>query len=189
MAKICIVTGITKKGKWVSLGARDLHNALREKGAQVIRAESPQAGYLNVGWGKPGGQGGLNPKLPPNKLWELETLTAKQVPTVPFSKSYASITQFAKGFSPARPVVGRKLSHTQGKDIIISYPIAALKPTTYHPPAAPRDFWTVLLPKQAEFRVHVFRDKAVRSGTKMKLGVAHSHTPPNPKAIPVRFEP
>lgn len=176
MPKICIVTKTGKNGKWASLGARDLYNALRQLGAEVVRSEVPTAGYFNVGWGKPGGD--LNKKLPSSKLWELQTLAKAGVSVVPFSTSFDEAKKLASSWQKnlILPIFGRKLKHTRGLDIV------RYEPTTNGYVAPSRrvnsDFYTVALPKTAEYRVHVFDGKAVRSGTKMKEnGVGHDAQP------------
>ena len=176
MPNICIVTSVGKNGKWASLGARDLYNALKKLGAEVVRSESSVAGYFNVGWGKSGSN--LNKKLPSSKLWELQTLAKAGVPVVPFSTNFDEAKKLAVSWRKGLilPIFGRKLKHTRGLDIVKYEPT----PSGYVVPArrTVSDFYTVALPKTAEYRVHVFGGKAVRSGTKMKEnGTTHDAQP------------
>lgn len=139
MPRICIVSG-------KSSGARILRNTLRSMGADVIRARENQPDCFNVGWGRPGAD--LNKTVPPNKLWELQKCQEAGVRTVPFQ-----ITEPEH----ATPWFGRLLKHSKGRDIV-----DLLQP---HPH---RDFWTQVIDKHREYRVHVFGGLAVRSGTKLK---------------------
>ena len=93
-----------------------------------------------------------------NKRWEIKKCKEKGISTVPF---FTSLLEALKA-SKEGAVWGRKLNHTQGKDIII-YPWYNLK---FIPKK--RDFYTVEIQKAKEYRVHVFCGRAVRSGTKIK---------------------
>jgi hypothetical protein len=104
----------------------------------------------------------LNAKLPPNKLWELQTCAEAGVVTVPFTTDMRdTVIEGGRWF-------GRTLRHTQGRDIVMMD-----NGRTYRLGNAGRryeqsDFWTRVIEKEREYRIHVFRDRAVRSGTKMR---------------------
>lgn len=151
-----------------SLGAKDLVKALKSLGVNVLRSESSKPGCLNIGWGKPGGD--LNPKLPPNKFWELAKCAKANIPVVPVYREWSAAIAEASKFKPMRAVWGRKLNHTKGRDIIRSLPL----PNPYkgnkieYWRSEPRDFYTLEIPKRNEYRVHVFLGLAVRSGSKLR---------------------
>lgn len=147
--RICVVTPRN------SVGGRDLVRGIRALGAEVISAETNQAGCFNVGWGKAGRD--LNSRLPANKLWELEACQRGGVRTVPFNRSHRAL---------AGTMFGRLINHTKGRDIIqfdggIGRPLGRRR-------AGASDFYTQVIPKHREYRIHVFDGLAVRSGTKQR---------------------
>jgi hypothetical protein len=146
MRPVCIV------GSRKSSGARELVAALVALGAKAVRSETSLAGHFNVGWGHSGAD--LNRRIPRNKLHELQVCEKAGVSIVPFVTDFAR-TQGERWF-------GRRLSHTRGLDIF------DLRPGTLRREVPARDFWTKVITKRREYRVHVFDGKAVRSGTKMK---------------------
>ena len=77
-----------------------------------------------------------------DKYQELVKLDEAGVRTVPFSENIQDLHP---------PILGRKLHHTRGTDIMI-YVQAAW---------GNRDYYTSLVPKHSEFRVWVFRNKAL----------------------------
>jgi len=119
---------------------RLLREMLNEKGLLRGRVR----GVVNYGYG--GGGDGLpvlNVKAGCcNKYEELVALDEAGVQTVPFMAQAKAHPQF--------PVLGRKFHHTRGRDIVV-----------YSKGVLPRlgDYYTLLIPKQKEFRVWVFRDK------------------------------
>jgi len=133
-----------------SSGARNIVNALRALGAETTRSSRRLEGAFNIGWGRPGGD--LNPRIPPNKLWELQTCRRAGVQTVPF------VQNFLQADGQEGTWLGRLIHHTKGRDIVLHRP---------GEPAPRRDFWTRLINKSAEYRIHVFQGLAVRSGTKL----------------------
>lgn len=62
------------------------------------------------------------------------------------------------------PVVGRKLSHTQGNDIIFINNQEEIDNNWGN-----SDFYTQYIPKKSEFRVHVFKDQVLRVDKKVKI--------------------
>ena len=162
MEPVCIVSPPKSKG------ARALATHLANTyGVNTARSQTPVEGMLNIGWGR-SSIIGLNKKLPPNKLWELERCLEKGVTVVPFWTKATDVP-----IEQDLVVWGRKLNHTQGLDIIQYGPGGPLTK-----PNPPRDFYTALIQKTAEFRVHVFDGLAVRSGTKIpKPGINYNDTP------------
>jgi hypothetical protein len=156
--KICVVTPSN------SAGGRALVAALVASGAEAVSSETSLPDAFNVGWGKPGSH--LNRSIPPNKLWEMEKCKSAGVSVVQFSRNPNDIPG---------PVFSRLLSHTKGRDIIR---VENGVWTALHRRASrlrrgrglpyQGDFYTGVIPKAKEYRVHVFDGKAVRSGTKMK---------------------
>lgn len=192
MARIHILTGLTASGRPKSNGAKQLITALVATfSGQTTFGDTYVQGALNVGWGRGGGD--LNKTLPPNKLYELQKCAEKNVPTVPFLTPGAA----------AVPGVwfGRALKHTRGLDIQpVTLVEQAATPihqcqcqgcgrTYQHPEVQPTavmlqnlptgsDFYTLLIPKHREYRVHVFDGLAVRSGTKRKENGDFTDTQP-----------
>jgi hypothetical protein len=142
---IVIVTPFSRRrNRPISIGARALVVKIQELGVDAAAISAPVNSAFSVSWGKNGGT--LNNSLPPNKLWELKKCHEAGVITVPFS---ATPDHYGEQW------FGRLLKHTKGRDI-----------TTNH--NEQRDFWTRVIPKRREHRVHVFGGLAVRSGTKVK---------------------
>jgi hypothetical protein len=101
-----------------------------------------------VCWGR--GHNGTEPTLNANagrsnKLQQLQKFKNAGILTVPF---FATLPTAAEDF----PVLGRKLSHTGGKDIaLIMQPGDA--------PLFPSDFYTRYVPRLTEFRTWVYRKR------------------------------
>lgn len=150
MKKICLF------GNDKSEGLHLLKDSLIQLGAEVVYSpvplHSPKGVYYNVGWGRSGGD--LNKTLPPNKLWELQQCIKADVQTVPLFPCSPEIMS-----NKYNVWFGRKLKHTQGKDIIRVVGNNLSKVTK-------RDFWTLEIEKLAEYRVHVFNGVRIRCGTK-----------------------
>lgn len=79
-----------------------------------------------------------------NKYQELVRLDDNGVTTIPFSQSAADLEP---------PIFGRKLHHTQGKDIFVYQVRPLLRGDRLS------DYYTEKINKKAEFRVWVFREK------------------------------
>jgi hypothetical protein len=182
VARIHILTALKTNGSPKSDGAKQLITALVASfnGQTTFGTEYVQ-GALNVGWGRGGGD--LNKTLPPNKLYELQKCAEAGVTIVPYA--LPATTNVTPGVW-----FGRNLKHTRGLDIQPVTLVAQSSPVHQcscagcgrvyvHPeveanavvlPTLPvgKDFYTLLIPKRREYRVHVFDGLAVRSGTKIK---------------------
>lgn len=172
-----------------SLGATALAQYIEQQNVPVRIVRTPVPGYFNVGWGVPHPDNNLNRRLPPHKLWELERCAEAGVPTIPFFTDLASAALYAlhkyrrdhaqDGINDWRlppMILGRRLHHTQGRDIVgvmihPHHPHVSMRNLTVRVRRLPRrrrpEFWTVFIPKSAEYRVHVFQNKAIRSASKL----------------------
>lgn len=151
-------------------GARDLVAALRGKGVKALRlrrwapkrtwrgvvvnwgAEAPE--IRGEAWAGSGALDVLNPNPTRNKLEELHKLQLAGVPTVPFVPG-AALPAGAGEWLP------RSAHHQEGRDLV-------------HPPARP-DFWVRKLNIYREFRLHVFKDRVIRTGKKVPDGDGNEH--------------
>ena len=156
MRPVCIVTGAP------SNGSKLLAHSLKNAGIVVVRSSRPRENHLNVGWGSPSGAGGLNQKLPPNKLWELQQVHKAGHNAIPFSINANDLV------SSNQPIWGRMLKHSRGTDIVIVSPTTDSSGCVGLPKLPQRDFWTLGIPKVREYRIHVFQGLAVRCGAKRK---------------------
>jgi hypothetical protein len=193
VARIHILTALKINGSPKSDGAKQLIAALVASfNGQTTFGTEYVTGALNVGWGRGGGD--LNKTLPPNKLHELQKCKEAGVPTVLFAMPGERVA--------AGLWFGRNLRHTRGLDIqpvTLNLPVApmvhhclcnscgreyihpdaqqaALGPLPQLPVG--KDFYTAVVAKQREYRVHVFDGLAVRSGTKRKESGEFTDTQP-----------
>lgn len=126
---------------------RLLVEMLKQRGLLDGRAK----GQVNYGYGGQSSLPTLNARAGTlNKYQELMALDDAGVVTVPFSGNRRHL---------AGTFLGRKLHHTQGKDIKIN---------------GAGDFYTELIPKDKEYRVWVFRNKALATYEK-KLEYAQKY--------------
>lgn len=117
---------------------RLLRQLLAAKG--LLAPQGQARGVVNYGHGGASNLPTLNARAGNlNKYAELETLRAKGVQTVPFSRTPRDL---------AGPIMGRRVHHTRGTDIVVF---------RNREEARGRDFYTTLIPKAAEYRVWAFR--------------------------------
>lgn len=120
--------------------AKLLAEMLKAKG---LMGRGPITNVVNYGYAEGSELPTLNAQAGrANKLEELQMLREAGVPTVPFSEN---------GEGLHCPILGRKLHHTRGNDIKV------LRVRL----AADSDYFTELVPKVNEYRVWVFRNKAL----------------------------
>lgn len=133
-----------------SQSGRDLYNALREH-IPVSRTRGTKTLCWNVHE-----NGGLNSRVV-SKLRQLELMKEAGVQCVPFYTSlWDALTAHQKVF-------GRLPSHTQGRDIRVLTRQNLDR-------NRPQEFFTGVMPKQREYRIHVFNGLAVRCGEKVGNG-------------------
>jgi hypothetical protein len=136
---------------------RLLKKMFAEKGLLTGKVQ----GHVNYGYhGNNGGVPTLNVKAGTvNKYQELCILDEKGVRTVPFSRSALDLDA---------PIFGRKYHHTRGLDIF-AYGVKPLLKGDHL-----SDYYTQIVPKAAEYRVWVFRDKVLATYEK-KLEYANKY--------------
>jgi hypothetical protein len=125
---------------------RLLQQMLRDKGLLSGKAQA----VVNYGYAEDSGLPTLNRNAGRvNKFEELCKLDDAGVRVVPFSDRAGALEP---------PVFGRRLHHSRGTDILV-----------YHGAALARrsDYYTQFIPKTKEFRVWVFRDKALATYEKV----------------------
>ena len=145
------------------------------------------------------GQGGKN------GLQQLQAFQANGIPCPEFTTSLETAKVWVRS---GIPVFGRKLHHTQGRDIVdAQYTRTPETPGTpprtelrwittrkgnrvkrlrtipgsprtmvgesWNPKWVDRDFWVKVLPSVAEYRQHIFGDKAIRRGRKIQVETPH----------------
>lgn len=101
-----------------------------------------------VNWGVGLGYG-LNAGRNVSKLGELRAAHQARLPAPRI------FTDHEEAAASGTMYLGRQHYHSQGRDIVVN----RFSPSS--------QFWVELLPKSEEYRVHVFGDKAVRSGKKV----------------------
>lgn len=127
---------------------RLLGQMLKDKGLMKGRVQA----VVNYGYGEDSGLPTLNAKAGrQNKYEELVKLDDAGVRTIPFSRSAADLHA---------PIFGRKLHHTQGKDIFVYQVRPLLRGDRLS------DYYTQQVNKDAEFRVWVFRKKSLATYVK-----------------------
>lgn len=139
---------------------------------KCVKSRVPLINHLNIGWGGNSGEGGINAAYPVNKLSEMRILNQKGVKTVPFFEDYDSAIKEAWKLKEKtglpQSVFGRKKTHTQGRDIIIvSLEKETLEKQLLVRPPRRRDFWTIEIPKSAEYRAHPMLGKVVKVARKL----------------------
>lgn len=126
-----------------------LGQMLKERGLTDGRVQ----GVVNYGYGGESQYPTLNAKAGTvNKYQELVKLDEAGVRTVPFSHSAADLKP---------PIFGRKFHHTRGTDIFIYRVRPLLRGDRLS------DYYTQMIPKQAEYRVWVYRNKALATYLKV----------------------
>lgn len=116
---------------------------------QAALAEVPETGTFNFG------------TMHCNKLEQLQRMTEAGVGCVEvtedFDTAYESVMPMPNGHEPIPIWLGRKLHHTQGKDILLPdnkfWRI--------------RDYWTKFIPSTEEWRIHIFDGKSIARGKKV----------------------
>lgn len=122
---------------------RLLVEMLKERGLSKGQAR----GIVNYGYGERLDLPTLNANAGrQNKYEELVKLDDAGVRTIPFSRDVTDLDV---------PIFGRKLHHTRGTDIFV-YGVRPILRGDHL-----SDYYTQLIPKQAEFRVWVFRGKSL----------------------------
>lgn len=105
-----------------------------------------------------------------NKLEQLQHMAEADVRCVPFTKDfdevYENVTRYRQIW------LGRKLNHTQGKDILL--PDRKFWRI--------RDYWTRYIPSVEEWRIHIFDGQSIARGLKLFL----HHQPNDPTAVIIR---
>ena len=106
-----------------------------------------------------------------NNLEQLERFRAARVPCPDFTTDYK---QAQAWLAEGHTVFGRKLYHTQGKDIIIAAPYRGGVGFTPNWPIhfrTKRDYWVKFVPNvKEEWRIHVFDGRSIARGLKINDG-------------------
>jgi hypothetical protein len=170
MDQVCLVVNPEHKDK----SAPKLVEQIQKLGLHCIQAAVAQPGFFAIGWGRPGGLPGLNCERPHNKLWEMKRLRDHGVRTVPFDVQFKDAVARAwddlraKGKRAA--LFGRLKNHSQGKDI---FPFELTEDSREKQLAVEckkkRDFWTQVVPRVAEFRVHAFCRRVDHAAEKVPI--------------------
>lgn len=157
MDKVCFIVKAEHEDKSVS----KLTERLQRLGLECICREVVLPEYFSVGWGRAAAAPGLNRRPPRNKLVEIQRLRERGVPTVPFDVDFTDA--IARAWDDLRSrgkravLFGRKKQHHQGKDIkqfVLGEQTREEQLAVACP--AKRDFWTQVVPRVAEYRVHAF---------------------------------
>jgi hypothetical protein len=165
MDKICIVVQPGEHDK----PSENLVKAITELGMPCIASEKASAACFCVGWGRAVVPPGLNRVQPRDKLSELKMLARAGVATIPFDETYeAAVRRAFRARCKEPKLLGRLKYHTGGKDIY-EFPLtkATLRDQLLIGCPAKRDFWTRVVPKENEYRVHVFCGQAEWAATKI----------------------
>ena len=164
MDRICLVVDSGQQDN----SAPKLVEQIQKLGLSCTQSDVAPTGTFAVGWGRAGRIPGLNCERPHNKLWELERLREAGVPTVPFDSSFEAAMQRAwddlRSQGKRAILFGRrKESRKQGKDIV-QFELAEKTRKEQLAIVCPeiRDYWTQVVPKVAEYRVHSFRSRVDR---------------------------